>query len=491
MEKIDFITLNYQHKTIKILHSNQMSHLISLITNKPDWQTKINNKAIVSKWKAELLTQSISSFVVDKVIELLQKNIQTGAKEYEDDDEYNWVLPIGHSAEQLGLGCLDCDCQICKEYEHYDPDDYEDEDEDEKPIFSDECLCKDNLKEKKKEFLKKHILMNDDVIDEDLRDKFIAEVEAVKKSKPTDYHPNSNNMVVDIVHPSLNCFVKGLTKLNDGVAVPPITSIFQWIPTEFRIKTGKSGGKNVPQTSFIKTDIMSPINNLDRQKFPSLYNSIEDIFSCFVPRFRHVLDKFDVKVGSNLQVIVKIAETVLTPDKPLFNSGSWHLEGVPAEQIIATGIYYYKTENISDSYLQFRTTMSEHSDYNYPQSCNGWFELHYGLGGNDKAYNGTDTDIYLGKVRTKQDGLLVFPNNLQHCVSDFELVDKTKPGVRSILVFFLINPSVNTISTKDIKDNTMSLQDAKLYRELLMFERKYEMKDQSNFFERSFSLCEH
>ncbi len=37
----------------------------------------------------------------------------------------------------------------------------------------------------------------------------------------------------------------------------------------------------------------------------------------------------------------------------------------------------------------------------------------------------------------------------------------------------------------------MTLEDAKLYRELLMFQRKYEIDEQTQFFERGWSLCEH
>lgn len=37
----------------------------------------------------------------------------------------------------------------------------------------------------------------------------------------------------------------------------------------------------------------------------------------------------------------------------------------------------------------------------------------------------------------------------------------------------------------------MTLEEARIYRELLMFQRKYKVDDQNNFSERSFSLCEH
>lgn len=158
----------------------------------------------------------------------------------------------------------------------------------------------------------------------------------------------------------------------------------------------------------------------------------------------------------------------------------------------------------------------------------------------DRIY---ETQMELGEVGTTEDMLLVFPNFLQHKVSDFKLIDETKPGSRKILCFFLINPyeqyeqvhysnmlfavyylynsvaksvSFNNfchmlhysdrvfllflpqvLSTAHVapqQDNTsgaMTLEDAQMYRELLMFQRKYEIDDQTQFFERGWSLCEH
>jgi hypothetical protein len=45
--------------------------------------------------------------------------------------------------------------------------------------------------------------------------------------------------------------------------------------------------------------------------------------------------------GRKLQVIVKLANIVLTPEKPTYPGGSWHVEGMKNEHIVASGIYYY------------------------------------------------------------------------------------------------------------------------------------------------------
>jgi hypothetical protein len=56
----------------------------------------------------------------------------------------------------------------------------------------------------------------------------------------------------------------------------------------------------------------------------------------------------------------------------------------------------------------------------------------------------------LGKVLTREDRLLVFPNVLQHRVSSFKLADNTKPGHRKLLALFLVDPNITIPSTSNI-----------------------------------------
>ena len=55
-----------------------------------------------------------------------------------------------------------------------------------------------------------------------------------------------------------------------------------------------------------------------------------------------------------LQVIVKLANIELTPEKPTYDGGSWHVEGQLNERICATALYYYDSKNVTDSSLAFR-----------------------------------------------------------------------------------------------------------------------------------------
>ena len=223
---------------------------------------------------------------------------------------------------------------------------------------------------------------------------------------------------------------------------------------------------------------------------------------------------FDLK-GKKLQVIVKLGSIELTPDNPSYSGGSWHVEGMQNEAIVATGIYYLDSENVTESRLAFRHAVCEPD---YEQSDNPGVEAVYGLQDEDALIQN------LGAVTTHEGRLLSFPNHYQHQVSSFELQDKTKPGHRRILCFFLVHPQQRIVSTgivppqdpawfqrvlledgalnpmptdlqKHILKFTsvvpMSLEEAKEYREKLMQERSHFQVQQGEYFAREFSLCEH
>lgn len=55
-----------------------------------------------------------------------------------------------------------------------------------------------------------------------------------------------------------------------------------------------------------------------------------------------------------LQIIIKLASIELTPEKPTYEGGSWHLEGMLNEHIVATSLYYYDVYNTTESRIHFR-----------------------------------------------------------------------------------------------------------------------------------------
>ncbi|KAF5323842.1 hypothetical protein D9611_008231 [Ephemerocybe angulata] len=228
-----------------------------------------------------------------------------------------------------------------------------------------------------------------------------------------------------------------------------------------------------------------------------------------------------------LQVIVKLANIELTPDKPEYEGGTWHVEGMMNEAICASAIYYYSSENITSSSLSFRQQSPNinYEDVDYPQNYHEWLPQVFGLS------NEEDTIQYLGSVDTREGRLITFPNVLQHQVQPLKLADPTKPGHRKILALFLVDPHTSVISTADIPPQRLEwwseellskeqgrdadaltnlpnelkvqifsgvegfpigMDEAKEQRERLMEERKsFVLSHQAQFAGAIISLCEH
>ncbi|QRV92052.1 hypothetical protein RhiJN_20070 [Ceratobasidium sp. AG-Ba] len=200
--------------------------------------------------------------------------------------------------------------------------------------------------------------------------------------------------------------------------------------------------------------------------------------------------KFRYKLaGKTIQVIVKMANIYLTPENPVYQGGSWHVEGMWNEAIAVSGIYYYDEDNISESRLAFRTAAA--MPFTYDQGDERGCRLTWGVGKNEPMVNN------LGSVRTSPGRAIAFPNLYQHRVSPFELRDKTKSGHRKILALFLVDPAIERPSTTTVppqqnEQGGMSRQEAEAYRIELMSERTaFVRANDEKFFNVAFSMCEH
>ncbi|KAJ6542721.1 hypothetical protein B0H19DRAFT_1171611 [Mycena capillaripes] len=223
--------------------------------------------------------------------------------------------------------------------------------------------------------------------------------------------------------------------------------------------------------------------------------------------------------GRTVQCIIKLANIHLTPENPEYDGGSWHVEGMVNESIVASGIYYYDEENITESKLSFRVPVGEPSYHG--QDDSDCMLVLYGM---DR-----DSDCVqdIGAVVTKAGRALSWPNLFQHCVSAFKLADRTKPGHRKILAVFLVDPTKDRIvSATDVppqqaewaaealeeacpplrelprelrdlvNDNfpttVMTLGEAEAYRLKLMKERTaFVQEHTAKAYGQTFNMCEH
>lgn len=223
---------------------------------------------------------------------------------------------------------------------------------------------------------------------------------------------------------------------------------------------------------------------------------------------------------NGLQIIVKLANIHLTPEKPSYDGGSWHVEGQLNERICATSLYYYDCDNITDSYLRFRQQVDAISLMEFaPQGDYEDLAMMYGVEQDGPGIQ------EVGQVLTREGRLIAFPNVFQHQVAPFKLADPTKPGHRKILALFLVDPNSPIISTGDVPpqqrhwwkdelssakklaglpqelldkvvtdvvDFPISIEEAKELREKLMVERgKMDETVNQAVQEEMFSFCEH
>ncbi|OJT09476.1 hypothetical protein TRAPUB_14056 [Trametes pubescens] len=353
-----------------------------------------------------------------------------------------------------------------------------------------------------------------------------------------------------------------------------VSRAYQWLPTDFAVS---EDGRVAPK---------GYINNLNPCEHSAAYETISSVLECFLPLIERVLSdvlspappspfvgvdpggwynhlpqpynwwedtpeaeewdrvhlwprlpdaepfkaqppeeriKFDLR-GRTIQVIVKMANIVLSPESPSYPGGSWHVEGMSNEKIVATGLYYFDSANITESRLAFRAAVG---DGEYPgasllpgqQDDSKGYAVAYGLG------RGEALNQELESIVAVEDKCVAFPNVYQHRVAPFALADRTRPGHRKILAFFVVDPSTHIHSTSDVPpqqaewyrdavygaerfrrlpqelvdmileyvlESTVSLEQAKADREALTEERvQFVVSHNEKVFEDTFNMCEH
>jgi Protein of unknown function (DUF4246) len=302
-----------------------------------------------------------------------------------------------------------------------------------------------------------------------LRDELIRNVEPLENvpEEAKDWHPGSDDLVLDLVHPSLFCLAYGSTLVRrvsesgktslkateppagpedtnywragraDRQYVDPATSrLHQWLPTDVHIQ--QDGDRN------FTAKFLDYINNIHPMEHTKLYGTLEGVLARFIPLWERVLGdllwhgdplsrvldgyiirddeperppwsdwnkrddpvikkKWDDYYAAHeewtkdcvilpdadpyepghrvdphrtrhysladrkLQIITKLANIHLEPsegpnaieEKDQYHGGSWHVEGMRNEHIVATGIYYYDQENITENTLAFRMLVGE------------------------------------------------------------------------------------------------------------------------------------
>ncbi len=314
--------------------------------------------------------------------------------------------------------------------------------------------------------------------------KLLGEIKEFASQIPVDYHTGMFNKVRDIIHPSVYPLIieqkNNNTNQVDFWQRPYEDSKYQWLPSEFFI------------TNERKCQIKSYINNLPISQ-KSLYESIEKAFESVLHQFEECWEYVNyIKLlvddeyythkqnkvkevnfkGKNLQVITKIVQISLDNTELL---GSWHVEGMSHENIVATATITLEPSPTFNAEILFKRIYSEFEGKQLMMDTrqNPPEEL-------KERYN--KIHIPLGKHEIHEGDVLVFPNSHIH------KIDMGGSGTRTILVFWLINPDKRITSTADIPQQNYDIEKAHEHRLALMQERTVY---KSTFNQRDLNLCEH
>jgi len=393
--------------------------------------------------------------------------------------------------------------------------------------------------------VKEGVTIVDGLLSKSFKEKLSEQIDKLaekqEKDGMIDYHPHSNGIVRDLVHPGLYSFVKDVTPLRASVDdVAPCTfdeddddddeddvteqessrdywgrkyerSTYQWLPTYFSIS--QSG----------ECAIEDYINNLSPREDPiiiaPLYKTLATLFETFLPFVESVFSyvkgirpgvrtEEDDELSWNddelqpvelkhyplrdkkLQVITKIVDYELRPGQSY--KGVWHVEGMSHEEIVLTALYILdRDEDIQGGDLLFKRAFLQR-------------EAEYIFASVDQCRPEEMEDIIsdglalLGKAETLDGRLIVFPNSHVHKVSEMVAknlqTDDDKVLKRRIVVFFLVNPERRIVSTREVAPQqkyaggSMDLDDALKHRLELMRERKHHKQDWNV---REIELCEH
>ncbi|KAG8526561.1 uncharacterized protein KY384_008762 [Bacidia gigantensis] len=609
-----------------------LMEMMNRITDKPDWQRKVFDEAIVEKWKEEFLENSDSENesangrmeIVDPLEMNAKSEVNSDAMlQDESMTEDDKASEAGTETESLASQYANGPPEMTEKMVQW---------------AIAECRYKAEVFEQTNciEALD-GVWKSDTIVGKKLKKKLQGAVEVLENvpEKDKDWHPGSNNQVLDLVHPSVYPMVYGQSKIlaankcgvNDclkwtgkGETVPLIEESeevpkewsrkYQWLPAEVELS---NHSQDVRAASYINN--LHPVDNADLYaiipaiiaKAIPLWNRVlsriswshqipervsdwsnsdmgyekdweenmpeepeededdadfEDRREAYMENrevippepkefkppaermkehYGHAVDVYDLKPhvdlrrgilswqdarkadsgthkeANNLQIIVKLANIHLTPEKPEYEGGTWHVEGMANESILIL-LLLLQPNRIAPLIPPIRRRRHRPP---YPQSDHRAVLSIYGI------ENEGPTIQHLGSVCTPEGRLLAFPNVMQHRVLPFKLADPTKPGHRKILALFLVDPHMRIIGTgevppqqkewwgRDVVDESgvlgglpreiqeavkgleyefpVSLEKAREQREELMAERRVFVEENTEDFEsrNTFSLCEH
>ncbi|ETS74162.1 hypothetical protein PFICI_14028 [Pestalotiopsis fici W106-1] len=168
-----------------------------------------------------------------------------------------------------------------------------------------------------------------------------------------------------------------------------------------------------------------------------------------------------------LQVVVKLSDIEVSPEKPECKGEDWHLASNLNEHVIGTAIYCYDCENIIEPCISFSTETRPQEGEVGNKELEMWeLEQITKLFGIEKDLLWNVGVQELGSVAIPEGRLLSFPNTLWHRREPMRLNDKTRPGHWRCLVLYLVDPYYRICSTRNAPPQQQQWWAAEAYHKI-------------------------
>ncbi|RTE80518.1 hypothetical protein BHE90_004974 [Fusarium euwallaceae] len=273
-----------------------------------------------------------------------------------------------------------------------------------------------------------YVIKSDTLLTQTLKDELKVAVEPLESFQRSqkDWQPDTDGKVLNVVDPSLYPLLYGTSKILPDQHVPldgciDYCGMGEVIPQPPKPILDRHIVNHVRDKGFFKRDIQAPS-----------------------PRNPRAMMAMEV---SQIQVIVKMVNIHLTPEKPIYEGSPWQIEGQAIERICATALFYYDCDNIADTPISFRT-QGDREDLAHKSHyiVGDWLSIEKVF-----AMKIRETRLQeIGSVLTREGRAIFYPNVYQNRLGPFELADKTRPGHCKMLALFLVDPANPIISTANI-----------------------------------------
>ncbi|KAJ6474162.1 hypothetical protein C8R45DRAFT_935569 [Mycena sanguinolenta] len=327
---------------------------------KPNWQRKASDPEILSKWRQEALDQQ-SPLQYDKRMTENGALLRFSMKVDYVLAELAGYAQIADNTRGIERGCFDA-------------------------IWYSDRLISDDLTER----LKIAVSVLENVPDSE-----------------KDWHPGSNEQVLDLVHPSLYCIVYGRTHAYDSLLVT---------------------ASNSRRPALLCNDHEC----LCKQLFSETrLDAFLDAIRALRPELK--VEAIHTYCGS------------LLPMKPRLNQAKIFMQGYFSVNM-AQGAYELSTTKLSCA-TGLQSLQEGPRRVQVASITRSRRRVIYAV--TNRLFLARGTSENRERV-TKRGRALSWPNQYQHRVSPFELADPSKPGHRKILAIFLVDPTINHIPSTTV-----------------------------------------